>query len=398
MTKPKFLNAKHKKTFHQFPAISMTAKEQLKNQIESAEDILILTATRPSRDTIAASWALSHLLSNLEKKPVVLERDDTKNIFSFLAKPEKTEKEIRGARDFVLSFDTTRNKIIDFRTENKLGTFEIYITPEREAVDPRDFSFIPAKFKYDLVIILGCQSLDDLGEMREKNSDLFFEVPIANIDTASANENFGQVNLVDVTRSSISELLSDVFNDFWEKQTDRDTAQCLLAGLVAMTANFQSRATTPKTFLAASWLIEKGANQQEVVRNLFKTQSFSFMKLWGRVMARLQWDDKIKFAWSTLSLEDFVQSRTKPEELPLVLEKVKDNFSAGKYFAILFSETLERSIALVKNSDMDSLKKIQKQLGGEIINNYLEVIFEKKNILEAEKEMIEKLKLMKQEE
>ena len=158
------------------------------------------------------------------------------------------------------------------------------------------------------------------------------------------------------------------------------------------THNFQSKNTTPQTFLAASWLIEKGANQQEIVRNLFKTNSFSFMKLWGRVMARLQWDEDLKIAWSTLSLEDFVQSRTKPEELPLVLEKVKDNFAAGKYFAILFSETLDRSIALVRNNDSESLKNIQKLLGGEIKNNYLEIIFEGENILEAEKELLEKLK------
>lgn len=373
--------------------MTLSPPEQLKGQIESAENILILTAEKPARDAIAASWALARLFKNIGKNPSVLARDISEKTFSFLAPPEKMETEIKGARDFMLSFDTTRNKIIDFRTENKIDRFEIYITPEHEAIDPRDFSFVPAKFKYDLVVILGCADLDKLGEMREKNSDLFFEVPIANIDNTSTNENFGQINLVDITASSIAEILAGLFKDFWGKQTDQETAQCLLAGIVAATGNFQSRNTTPQTFLAASWLIEKGANQQEIVRNLFKTQSFSFMKLWGRVMARLQWDEKQKIAWSTISLEDFIQSRTKPEELPLVLEKVKDNFSAGRVFAILYSETLERSVALVKNSDSESLKNIQKVLGGEIKNGHLEVIFENKNILEAEKELLKKLKV-----
>ena len=308
-----------------------------------------------------------------------------------ICEPEKMESEIKGVRDFVLSFDTKRNKITDFRTENKIDSFDIYITPEKAAIDPRDFSFIPAKFKYDLVIVLGCQNLESLGSLSEKNSDLFFEVPVANIDNASTNENFGQINLVDITASSVSEILTGLFRNIWGKNASKNIAQCLLTGLVAATHNFQSKNTTPHTFLAASWLIEKGADQQEIVRNLFKTHSFSFMKLWGRVMARLQWDEKLKIAWSTLSLEDFVQSRTKPKELPLVLEKVKDNFSAGKYFAILFSETLDRSIALVRNNDSESLKNIQKILGGEIKNNYLEIIFEGKNILEAEKELLEKI-------
>lgn len=152
----------------------LSSQEQLKSQIDSAENILILTAEKPTHDAVASSWALSHLLKNLGKNPTVLQREDKANIFSFLTPPEKLEAEIKGARDFVLSFDTARNKIIDFRTENKIGTFEIYITPEKEAIDPRDFSFIPAKFKYDLLIVLGCQSLDSLGELREKNSDLFF--------------------------------------------------------------------------------------------------------------------------------------------------------------------------------------------------------------------------------
>lgn len=372
--------------------MSLSLQNQLKQQIETAENILILTTEKPRHDTICASWALFHLLKNIGKNPTILAKEGETSLVSFLKEPDNMEREIKGARDFVLSFDTTRNKIMDFRTENKIDKFEIYITPEHGAIDPRDFSFVPAKFKYDLIVVLGCQNFDGLGKVHEKNSDLFFEVPVANIDNSSSNENFGQINLVDITASSASEILAGIFKNLWEKQTEREIAQCLLAGLVAATHNFQSKNTTPQTFLAAAWLIEKGASQQEIVRNLFKTQSFSFMKLWGRVMARLQWDEKAKIAWSTLSLEDFVQSRTKPEELPLVLEKVKDNFSAGKYFAILFSETLDRSIALVKNSDSESLKNIQKNLGGEIKNGYLEVAFENKNILEAEKELLGKLK------
>jgi bifunctional oligoribonuclease and PAP phosphatase NrnA len=372
--------------------MALSPNDQLKNQIESAEDILILTAEKPTRDAVAASWALSHLLKSIGKKPVVLQTKDDDS-FSFLAPPEKMEKEIKGARDFVLSFDTKRNKITDFRTENKIDSFDIYITPEKAAIDPRDFSFIPAKFKYDLVIVLGCQNLESLGSLGEKNSDLFFEVPVANIDNASTNENFGQINLVDITASSVSEILAGLFKSIWASLASKNIALCLLTGLVAATHNFQSKNTTPQTFLAASWLIEKGADQQEIVRNLFKTNSFSFMKLWGRMMARLQWDENLKIAWSTLSLEDFVQSRTKPKELPLVLEKVKDNFAAGKYFAILYSETLGRSVALVRNNDSESLKGVQKILGGEIKNNYLEIVFEEKNILEAEKELLEKLKV-----
>lgn len=144
--------------------------------------------------------------------------------------------------------------------------------------------------------------------------------------------------------------------------------------------------------MTASWLIEKGANQQEIIRRLFKTHSFSFMKLWGRVMARLSWDEKLKLIWSMVSIEDFVQSRSKPADLPLILEKIKDNFSAGKFFAILYPETLEKSIVIIKNSDSESLKKIREICGGEVKNGHLEISFEGKNVLEAEKELLDKIR------
>jgi len=340
---------------------------------------------------LATSWGLFHLLKVLGKNPTLLESNSQTDKIKFLPLPDQIEKKIRGARDFVLSFSTTRNKIIDFRTENKIDSFDIYITPEKETIDPRDFSFIPAKFKYDLVIILGCQNLEGLGEIREKNSDLFFEVPLISIDNSNSNENFAQINLVDITASSISEVLTSLAKSKWEKQVNSGIAQCFLTGLISATSNFQNKKTTPQTFLSASWLIEKGANQQEIIRSLFKTQSFPFLKLWGRVMARLNWDEKLGLAWSMISIEDFVQSRTKPSELPLILEKIRDNFSAGKFFAILYSESLDKSIAILKTSGSETLKDIQEKCGGEATNGHLEIVFEGKNILEAEKELLGKL-------
>jgi nanoRNase/pAp phosphatase (c-di-AMP/oligoRNAs hydrolase) len=366
--------------------------DQIKNQIESAESVLILTKKNAASDETATSWGLFHLLRSLGKNPTVLADEKESERMSFLPRPDRMVEEIKSARDFVLSFNTSRNKITDFRTENKIDTFDVYITPEKATIDPRDFSFIPAKFKYDLIIVLGCPNLEYLGDIKDKNSDLFFEVPVLNIDNSSANENFGQINLVDTTASSLADILSGLAKSFWEKQTDAGSAQCFLAGLVSATSNFQSPQTNPQTFLTASWLIEKGADQQKIIRELFKTQSFPFLKLWGRVMARLNWNEELKLAWSVVSLEDFVKSRTKPDQLPLILGKIKDNFSSGKLFAILYSETLDRSVALVKNGESESLQKIQRVCGGEITNGYLQIIFEKKDILEAEKELLEKLK------
>jgi nanoRNase/pAp phosphatase (c-di-AMP/oligoRNAs hydrolase) len=370
----------------------LSLQDQIKNQIESAQNILVLTKQKAPDETIAASWGLFHFLKNLGKNPTVLDNGPHFEKMKFLSVPEKIEKSIIGARDFVLSFSTKYNKIIDFRTIEKKDVFEIYITPEKETIDPRDFSFIPAKFKYDLIITLGCTNLDDLGPLKEKNSDLFFEVPLVNIDNSNLNENFGQLNLVDLNTSSVSEIVAELAKNLGEQNIDEKCAQSFLAGLIAATGNFQSSRTTPHTFLTASWLIERGANQQKIIQHLMKTQSFPFMKLWGRVMARLNWDEKLKMAWSLVSIEDFVKSRTTHEELPLILERIKDNFSSGKIFVIIYSESLKKNVALVATSDQKITEKLLKNPGSEAIDNYLSIIFENKDILEAEKELLDKIK------
>ena len=370
----------------------LSPHDQIKNQIAKSENILILARYKTSDDSVAASWGLFHFLKSMEKNPTVLENKSAVEKLGFLAIPKKMEKEIVGARDFVLAFNTKYNKIMNFRAEKKDETFEIYVTPEKDTIDPRDFSFMPAKFKYDLVIVLGCQGLDQLGPLKDKNSDLFFEVPIVNIDNSNTNENFGQINLVDLTASSVSEISSELSRKLAENLIDGKSAECFLAGIIAATSNFQSNRTTPQTFLTASWLIERGANQQKIIRHLLKTQSFPFMKLWGRVMARLNWNEKLKMAWSLVSIEDFVQSRTTHEDLPLILDKIKENFSSGNIFSIVYSESLKKNVALVASSDYKIIEQLQKNLGGEMTNGYLAITFKNKDILESEKELLEKIK------
>src|SRR4030042_6281574 len=105
-------------------SMALTSSDQIKNQIESAENILILTKPKASDDAIAASWGFFHLLEGSGKKPVLLETNARKEKLKFLKIPGKMEVKLVGARDFVLSFNTTKNKIIDFRTEDKLDSFE----------------------------------------------------------------------------------------------------------------------------------------------------------------------------------------------------------------------------------------------------------------------------------
>ena len=368
--------------------------QQLEKILTAAKNVLILVPENPEGDAIGSAWAFYFFLQKKGIDSTIVISNNIKELekFNFLTRPEKIVDNISGSRDFILSFKTTYNKIINVRTEKATDELRIYITPERGSFDPRDFSFIPAKFKFDVVIVLDSPDKETLGKTYEENPDIFYEVPVVNIDHHSNNDNFGQINFVDITASSTAEILAGVLEQFNSGSIDETIANCLLAGIITATESFQNKNTTPKAFQLAAKLMGYGANQQEIVRYLYKTQSFHLLKLWGRIMARLKWDEELKLAWALVHLEDFVQSRSNPQDIQGVLEKIQDNYSAGKMFLVLYNESPNLIKGVLKFSDAEFIEKLKNLGEGKIKRNVYEFEIKDKNIEEAEKEILEKLK------
>jgi len=372
--------------------MSLEIKEQFKNFLEKSKDVLILIPENPSGDAVGSAWALYFFLGKKNTNATIAFSNHLSAKYDFLPKPENILTEISGARDFVLSFDTTYNNITDVRTEKIDGKLNIYLTPEKESINPRDFSFILAKFKYDLVVVIDSPDLEKLGKIYDKNPDLFFEVPIVNIDHRGDNDNFGQINLVDITASSCSEILSAALDHIDYSVVDKNIADCLLTGIISATDSFQKKNTTPKALLAAATLMDKGADQQSIVRWLYKTQPLHILKLWGRAMANLNWDEHSKLIWTQLLVEDFVQSRSTPNDTLLILDKLQENYSEGKIFMALYNDTPDSTVALIKSESPESLKKIHLFLDGTLNRDVLEIKIPVGNLLETGEVLTKKIK------
>ena len=331
------------------------------------------------------------MLEKSKKKPTLAFSGKINPKYSFLDIPQNFVQEITGARDFVLSFDTSRNVIDNVRWEKGNKHLNIYVTPEKGSIDPRDFSFVLARFKYDLVIVIGSPDLESLGDIYLKNTDLFFEVPVVNIDNKTENDSFGKINLVDVTSSSCSELIFSLLDKKQIEDLSESCARNLLTGIISATNRFQKRNTTPKTFYIASQLMAKGADQQEVIRWLYKTQPLPLLKLWGRAMAKLSWQEELSLAWSHLSVRDFVESRANPEMLDSIMEKLQENYNEGKIFMLLYNDTPKSSIALIRTSEKENLRSIQDKLQGKRKNGSLEISLPIPDLREASQEIRGKL-------
>jgi len=364
--------------------------QEFKSLIDKSKDILVIVPPQPSDDIFSSALATSRFLQKLQKSSTLVHDGDLPHRLSFLKLPDPHSRSLEGLREFVLVFNTNRNKILDISSEQKENEFVVRITPSKGAIDPRDFSFAPADFKHDLLVILGAPNLDALGKLYQSNTDLFFEVPKVNIDNKSANEGYGQANLVDLTASSVSEICANLFISHDEKSVDEHIAQALLAGIIAETESFQKPTTTPKSMVTAAKLMKYKADQAVIIQHLFKTKSFSFLKLWGRVMARLNWDPEAKTAWSLISTEDFVQSHAGEKDIPYVLEEIKKNFMEGEIFAVFYPDSSGKTSGQFHFGNISKGQKLANLYETRFSGSFLKIDIPEMDLLEAEKDFLEK--------
>lgn len=360
--------------------------EDFKKIIEKSKEILIVSPEN-SIDVKVSSFALFYLLEKLEKKVTLFSSKKDSPKIAFLPKPIKTIDTLAGSRDFQLVFNTLENKIIDVKTEEKTEEYIIHITPEKGAINPKDFSFIPVDFKFDLIIILGAPTLEQLQNLYFDNTDLFFEVPKINIDCNPRNEDYGQVNLVEDTASSIGEILAELILENYSDLIDKKIAEALLTGIISATESFQIPTTSPKAMDLSAKLMKHQADQPTIMRYLYRTKNLAFLKLWGRIMARLNWDKEKKIIWSLVSQEDFSQSSSTEEDISGVLEELQKSFPQNQTCVIIYLNKQNQSVALLKVVDEKKMKILTEAYEIENFGQILEINFGDKNLIEAEKDL-----------
>ncbi|MDP2932507.1 MAG: DHH family phosphoesterase, partial [bacterium] len=268
----------------------ISIQQQIFESLNKANRILIPLASSPSGDSLAAALAMYSFLKKLNKEPWLVSFGSVPDRFDFLPQHHEVRDNLEQTRGFVVSVRTEAAPLdeLSYHLDEQSQTLNIFLRPKEGHYEPSDVSFKSDKFPYDLVMVLGQPSLDTLGRLYDENTDLFFETPIINIDHHANNEHFGEINLIDITATSTTEILVEMLENFEAGLIDADIATNLLAGILIETNSFQHVKTTPKAFLKASSLISMGAEQQEIIRHLYKTKSVSLLKLWGRALARLK--------------------------------------------------------------------------------------------------------------
>lgn len=334
--------------------MELSIQEQVFDRLRKANKILIALPEAPTADSVASGLALKLFLQKLQKDVSLASSGGLPESLKFLPGSDSIVSGISGGKSFVITVDTAQKKLDEVSYQTLESQIRIYLKAKGEMFSEAELSFGADKFPVDVIVVLDALSLESLGELFFSHTDLFFETPKINIDHKSGNEYFGAVNLVDVTSSSVAEILSGLLQQFEAALMDQDIATCLLAGIITKTQSFKASRTTPQAFLKASQLVNLGGRQQEIIKQFYKTKSLPLLKLWGRVLARLKIVEPVFLAYSLLNEEDFKKSGATEAEIVPALMELLENVSGYKLLAILSEENFGKArLALAAHAEAD---------------------------------------------
>ena len=163
---------------------------------------------------------------------------------------------------------------------------------------------------YDLVVLADCASAERVGAVAVRHPGLFTAVPRAVIDHHASNDGAGPEDWIDPDAAATCELVAllAVRLGLPLDLGDGALAATLMAGIVMDTATFAHPNATPRTLAVSAALVAAGAPLSDISRRLYRTKPDSQLRLFGRVLGRLETSPDGLLIWSTLRLGDLEAS------------------------------------------------------------------------------------------
>lgn len=350
--------------------MSKAVYDQINNLIEKSRKILLLTHAKADCDGVGSAITVYMLLKELGKDVAVATNDPVAESMRFLPSIEILQNSLAGNSEFVISIDISKTPISKIKYNAEEHRMNIIITPKEGSFSPADVSFNQGgKSEYDLIMIFDTGNLEHLGPLYDNNVELFYNTPIINVDHHASNTDYGQVNLVDVTSASTTEVLYEFLVDLEDRMNQKlitaDMATLLLAGLITDTGSFQHANTSPKSMETAAKLLDLGARQQEIIKNIYKTKKLSTLKLWGIILSKVQVDPVYRMVWSSINKEDLTDSGASSDESEGIIDDLLTNAPGAEViFLIKYNEEGYVSISFRSTSNQIDVGSFCAENGG----------------------------------
>ncbi len=336
--------------------------------IQSHERLLIIPHANVDPDGLSSALACYHIFRALGKDCTVICPDSPPESLQFLPGFEHLSTEIDEGQNFVITLDCSGGVEIDkLRYSVEDQKVNIIVMPKKGRFKARDVSILDSGSNYDLIVVVDSADLSLLGSVYQQHVDLFASTPILNIDHHISNTQFGQMKLIDPTAASATEVLFQWFKSqpTWRELLTQDIATLLLTGLITDTRSFQNPNTTPKSLEIAAELLDLGARQQEIIKNVYKTKPLSTLKIWGRALNRIQMDPDARIVWSAVSREDLDEMGATSKETHGILDELISTIPDADLH-VLFTEVEEGGlkVSLRSSQAVDASMTSARLFGG----------------------------------
>jgi phosphoesterase RecJ-like protein len=192
--------------------------------------------------------------------------------------------------------------------------------------------------EYDLLVVSDCGTLDRVGDVRLRHAALFERLPRVVIDHHASNEALAPTDWIEPDAAATCEMVALLALRLGVplESDGGDLAAALMAGIVMDTATFAHPNATPRTLAVSAALVAAGAPLSDISRRLYRSKPTPQLRLFGRVLERLDSVDGGLVIYSTLLDADLAATGTQPPQSEGIIDLLAQSDEAE--VAILFKE------------------------------------------------------------
>lgn len=258
--------------------------------IRGAREALIATHENPDADTLGAALAVELLVARQGGRATLVCSDPIPPLYAFLPGIER------------------------FRTDLDEGA------------------------THDLLVVCDCGTLDRIGPLLDRHRSLFERLPRLVIDHHLSNGDSGAGHWIDPAAAATCEMVALLAARLGVPfdAGGGALATVLMAGIVMDTATFAHPNATPRTLAISAALVAAGAPLSEISRRLYRTKPDAQLRLFGRVLDRLETAHEGRIIWSTILESDFAASGADPAHSEGLIDLLAQSERAE--VAIIFKE------------------------------------------------------------
>ena len=190
---------------------------------------------------------------------------------------------------------------------------------------------------YDLLVLSDCATPDRVGEVGVRHRDLFERLPRVVIDHHASNDAIGVADWIEPHAAATCEMVTLLAVCLGiPLASEPSLAAALMAGIVMDTATFAHPNATPRTLAVSAALVEAGAPLSDISRRLYRSKPAEQLRLFGRVLDRLESYDGGRVVASTLLDADLEATGTTAPQSEGIIDLLAQADVAE--VAILFKE------------------------------------------------------------